>query len=60
MVASTAAARINGYLGCNGSVEQLQAEMGALGLSWPSQQQLADHLSSSCSQFRGFTCPAPK
>jgi len=38
-VASTAAARVNGYLGGNGSAEQLQKEIGSLGLS-PEAQQL--------------------
>jgi methionine-S-sulfoxide reductase len=37
---STAAARINGYLGRNGTSGQLQAEMGALGLSENSRNEL--------------------
>lgn len=56
--ASTAVARVNGYLGCNGSVEQLQHELNALGLSLSAQQLLVEHLSSRCKQFRGVTCPA--
>lgn len=60
LAASTAAARVNGYLGCNGSVEQLQQELNDLGLSPRARQQLVEHLSSRCKQFRGFTCPAPE
>ncbi len=60
LAASTAVARVNGYLGCNGSVEQLTAEIGSFGLSPNAQQQLANKLTSACKSFRGFTCPAPQ
>lgn len=60
LAASTAAARVNGYLGCNGKADGLTREIGRLGLSFTAQQRLAGHLSSSCSSFKGFTCPAPK
>jgi peptide-methionine (S)-S-oxide reductase len=40
LVASTAAARINGYLGGHGTPEQLAAEIGGLGLSARSRAQL--------------------
>ena len=39
---STAAARINGYVGRNGSLEQLETEIGGLGLSETAQQRLLD------------------
>ena len=37
---STAAARVNGYVGRNGSLEQLEAEIGQLGLSDKAQEAL--------------------
>lgn len=55
--ASTAAARINGYLGCNGDREQLTRELDQLGLSVQMQERLVEHVSSSCSRFAGLTCP---
>lgn len=39
-LASTAAARINGYLGGNGSAEQLRREIGTFGLSPGAQSEL--------------------
>lgn len=39
-VNSTAAARVNGYVGRNGSLEQLQAELDQLGLSGKAQEIL--------------------
>jgi hypothetical protein len=59
LAASTAVARVNGYLGCNGKPEELTSEIGRLGLSVKGQQRLIEHLSSSCSSFKGVTCPAP-
>lgn len=56
---STAAARINGYLGCNGTRDDLEVQFGQLGLSPRARQWLADYLSSTCTKFRGLTCPAP-
>ena len=38
--ASTAAARVNGYLGSNGTCEQLQAELDSLGLTSAGQDKL--------------------
>jgi len=58
--ASTAAARLNGYLGCNGDGDLLEQEIDRLGLSRPMQEQLVKYVSSSCSQFRGLTCPSPR
>jgi len=40
LVSSTATARINGYLGGNGSRRQLQAELESLGLSERAQKRL--------------------
>jgi peptide-methionine (S)-S-oxide reductase len=41
-VASTAAARVNGYLGGHGTLETLQAELDDLGLSPEGRQKLVD------------------
>ncbi len=59
-VASTAAAKINGYLGCNGRPEDLNKEVGLFGLSLATQKYLVAHISTKCSRFKGLTCPAPK
>ena len=56
-IASTAAAHINGYLGCNGKPEDLQRELDQLGLSPQMQERLVQHVSSSCDHFAGLTCP---
>ena len=58
--ASTAAARINGYLGCYGEPEDLKKEVGLFGLSDATQKYLVEYISTKCSHFRGLTCPAPK
>jgi len=58
--ASTAAARINGYLGCYGDRNQLVRELDQLGLSVQTQERLVEHISSSCSRFAGLTCPVGK
>ncbi|PLX82738.1 MAG: peptide methionine sulfoxide reductase [Desulfuromonas sp.] len=60
LITSTAAARLNGYLGCNGDAEILQGEIGALGLSSPLQKRLIEYVSAGCSGFSGLTCPAPE
>jgi len=59
-IASTAAARINGYLGCNGKPEDLKKEVGLLGLSAAAQNYLVEYVATACRQFKGLTCPAPK
>ena len=41
-VASTAAARVNGYVGGHGTLEMLQAELDSLGLSPAASQKLLD------------------
>jgi len=46
-IASTSAARVNGYLGGNGTVAALQAEIESFGLSPEASQKLLDIVSSS-------------
>lgn len=58
LTASTAAARVNGYLGCNGEPGNLQRELDQLGLSKQMQARLVEHVVSSCEHFAGLTCPA--
>lgn len=60
LVASTAVARVNGYLGCNGQPEQLEQDLTRLGLSRQMQELLVEHMTTSCDRFSGFTCPAPQ
>ena len=57
--ASTAVAKVNGYLGCNGQPEALERELQSFGLSPESQKWLIDYLHSSCQRFDGLTCPVP-
>jgi peptide-methionine (S)-S-oxide reductase len=45
LFASTAVARVNGYLGGHGTVAELQAEIGKLGLTPGGQQTLLDLVS---------------
>ncbi|SRR6056297_1094464 len=58
--ASTAAARVNGYLGCNGDPLMLQNQIEDFGLSRAVQEQLIKEVADSCEQFIGLTCPAPR
>ena len=58
--ASTATAKLNGYLGCNGNPEILAAEMSELGLSPPMQQRLLTYVTTSCEGFSGLSCPVPE
>lgn len=60
LTASTAAARINGYLGCNGEVDVLRKELPQLGISLRMQEMLVEHATTSCDNFSGLTCPSPK
>ena len=57
--ASTAVAKVNGYLGCNGQPDTLERELGTLGLSPKSQKWLIEYLQKSCLRFDTLTCPAP-
>jgi hypothetical protein len=59
-VASTEAARINGYLGCNGEREEIERVLPHLGLSHRMQQRLVDYVSGNCGRLSGLTCPSPK
>jgi hypothetical protein len=54
MVSSTAAARLNGYLGGNGTCEQLKAEISGFGLSDVSKKALLEEV---CQGIIGKTCP---
>ena len=56
-VASTAVARVNGYLGGEGSYEDLIREVGGLGLS---SGRKAELLKLVQRQKRGQTCPIPE
>lgn len=58
--ASTAAARVNGYLGCNGDPLMLQIQIEDFGLSRAMQEELIKEVAGSCEQFIGLTCPAPR
>lgn len=58
--ASTAAARINGYLGCNGDPVMLQTQIEDFGLSRAVQEHLIKEVADSCEKFYGLTCPAPR
>ena len=49
LVASTAAARVNGYIGGNGTLEALQKEIDILGLSPHERQKLLDIVSRGSS-----------
>jgi peptide-methionine (S)-S-oxide reductase len=42
LVNSTAAARVNGYVGGNGTLNQLEAEIGQLGLSEAGRETLLE------------------
>ncbi len=59
-VASTAAARINGYLGCNGEKDEIEEALPQLGLSAEMQARLVKYVSTNCGRLAGLTCPAPK
>jgi len=56
LIASTAAARVNGYLGDEGSFEALGREVGDLGLSSELQQELLRIVSHGRSKA---ACPVP-
>jgi peptide-methionine (S)-S-oxide reductase len=45
-VASTAAARVNGYLGGEGTAAELEAELPSLGLSDAAAERLRRHVKS--------------
>jgi peptide-methionine (S)-S-oxide reductase len=53
-VDSTAAARLNGYLGGNGTAESLEAELTSLGLSQESATKLLEAVKNRHKGFRLF------
>lgn len=55
-VASTEAARINGYLGCNGNREEIENRLPSLGLSSEMQTRLVNYVSANCRRLAGLTC----
>ena len=59
-IASTAAARVNGYLGGYGSLAALQAEANSLGLSPEATEELLDKVSARENRVSAAsdTCPA--
>lgn len=58
-VATTQAARINGYLGCNGKKDEIERRLPKLGLSPEMQSRLVDYVSANCSKLSGLTCGVP-
>ncbi len=58
--ASTAAAKINGYLGCYGQPDILKEEINLFGLSPGAQQYLIEQVSTKCGRFKGFGCVLPR
>ncbi len=54
MVSSTATARVNGYLGGNGTCEQLKSEINSFGLSDTGYKKLLEEV---CIGIEGKTCP---
>lgn len=59
LTASTAAARINGYLGCFGDPQDFQANIDLLGLSAEARDYLVEYVTTACKKYSGLTCPAP-
>jgi len=55
LIASTAAARVNGYLGGNGTCDQLKSEIKSLGLSEAGSTVL---LREVCGGNAAMSCPA--
>ncbi len=55
MVSSTATARVNGYLGGNGSCDQLKSEISGFGLSEEGNKKL---LGEVCMGIEGKSCPS--
>ena len=56
-VASTAAARVNGYLGGNGTLEALRSELASLGLSPEASQELWEIMAARTGSHE--QCPLP-
>ncbi|PNU21463.1 peptide methionine sulfoxide reductase [Geothermobacter hydrogeniphilus] len=60
LIASTAAVRINGFLGCHGDPETLATDIAALGLPETMQLELLEYLTLRCRNFRGVPCNLPR
>jgi peptide-methionine (S)-S-oxide reductase len=58
-VASTEAARIDGYLGCNGEKNEIEWRLPRLGLSLGMQERLVSYVSTNCGRLTGLSCAAP-
>lgn len=56
---STAAARLNGYLGCNGDPARFGTDLRAVGLPAELELDLHDSLTASCREFKGTGCALP-
>jgi peptide-methionine (S)-S-oxide reductase len=60
LVASTAAARLNGYVGGYGNRAELEAELNSLGLSAAGNKELLSLISKSESARPAHGCPLPR
>lgn len=60
LAASTAAARVNGYIAGFGSLADLQAEVDGLGLSPTARQKLVDLVATAERFPSGPGCPVPR
>ena len=56
-ISSTAISRVNGYLGGNGSCDDLRSEIEGFGLSEAGQKSLLEHV---CGGTSRMSCPAGK
>jgi len=56
---STEAARLNGYLGCNGDPDSFGKDLRAVGLPEELERDLHDSLTTSCREFKGSGCALP-
>jgi hypothetical protein len=59
LLASTAATRLNGYLGCYGEPQSVATEVGKFGLPDATQLQLLEYLAIACREFKGVGCALP-
>ena len=60
LVASTAAARVNGYVAGYGSLAELQLDLDGLGLSPAASQKLTDLVATTARSRSGPGCPVPR
>jgi peptide-methionine (S)-S-oxide reductase len=59
LAASTAAARVNGYVAGYGTLPELQADLDGLGLSPAARRKLVDLVSAAAART-GPGCPVPR